>query len=160
MVANSIFWNRFSDYDYILICQTDAFVFYDDLKKWENLGYDYVGAPWMEHIFDRYAGDLFHGVGNGGFSLRKVETYINLLDSNKSLIDSMLRNGICEDVLLSVFLKNSGNNLNIPDYKTASEFSIETTKLLDKSKLKLPFACHKLWAYDSGLFEQFLKITQ
>lgn len=158
LIASQVFWNRFSDYDYVLICQTDAFAFYDDLEKWETLGYDYVGAPWMEHIFDRFAGDLFHNVGNGGFSLRKVDTYIKIFDTNKDLMDSMLDKGICEDVLLSLFLKNKGYELNIPDYKVASEFSLETTSLLDKSNVRLPFGCHKLWVYDNDLFMQFLKI--
>lgn len=153
------FWDRFNEYDYILICQTDAFVFYDDLERWVNYGYDYIGAPWMDHIFDKHVGDLFHNVGNGGFSLRKVNTYIKILERNNNLVNAALKNCIYEDVLLSLFFKKEKIELNIPTYDIASEFSIETTRFLDKSNLKLPFGSHKLWHHDNKLFEDLLKIT-
>ncbi len=41
------FYERFLPYEYILICQTDAFVFADCLSGWCGRGYDYIGAPWV-----------------------------------------------------------------------------------------------------------------
>lgn len=40
-------YSAFSNYEYILICQSDAYIFRDELKEWCEAGYDYVGAPWL-----------------------------------------------------------------------------------------------------------------
>jgi hypothetical protein len=42
------FYGRFSNYDYVLIYQLDAWVFKDELQYWCGQGYDYIGAPWMD----------------------------------------------------------------------------------------------------------------
>lgn len=41
------FYQRFCDTEYILICQLDAYIFKDELTKWCEKGYDYIGAPWI-----------------------------------------------------------------------------------------------------------------
>src|ERR1700744_1519211 len=41
------FYKSFSDYEYILIYQLDAFVFSDQLDYWCDQDYDYIGAPWL-----------------------------------------------------------------------------------------------------------------
>src|SRR5690606_38206670 len=41
------FYQAYLDVDYILICQTDVYVFKDDLLKWCDKNYDYIGAPWI-----------------------------------------------------------------------------------------------------------------
>jgi hypothetical protein len=70
------FYSSFSEYEYMLIYQLDAFVFSDLLIEWCNKKYDYIGAPWL---IDRglSKGLDFHErpVGNGGFSLRKISTF-------------------------------------------------------------------------------------
>ena len=72
------FYKRFGQFKYLLIYQLDAYVFRDELKYWCSKGYDYIGAPWngMHHYYDT----LIEGVGNGGFSLRKVKSAIKLLE--------------------------------------------------------------------------------
>ena len=65
----------------MLIYQTDAFVFRDELKDWCESGYDYIGAPWFEHFTDKEDVGNFIGVGNGGFSLRKIDTHIKVLNT-------------------------------------------------------------------------------
>jgi hypothetical protein len=71
------FYYSFVDVDFILIHQTDAFVFRDDLDQWCAMKYDYIGAPWSGiHI---YKDTPLVGVGNGGFSLRNVKNTIVLL---------------------------------------------------------------------------------
>ncbi|TAN12869.1 MAG: hypothetical protein EPN37_14690 [Chitinophagaceae bacterium] len=75
------FYQRFIQYDYILVYQLDAFVFEDELSYWCRQQFDYVGAPWFEnHVVLGEDAKLWR-VGNGGFSLRKVLTYINCLES-------------------------------------------------------------------------------
>ena len=41
------FYETFLDYNYILIYQLDAFVFDNNIMDWCLLGYDYIGAPWL-----------------------------------------------------------------------------------------------------------------
>jgi len=62
------FYNLFNAYDYVCICQLDAWVFNDQLAEFAASGYPIIGAPWIS-----YQGDgemIFLGVGNGGYSLR------------------------------------------------------------------------------------------
>jgi len=71
------FYGRFLNYRYILIYQLDAFIFENNLKSWCGQDYDYIGAPFF---------DLRRGTDspkrtnflNGGFSLRKTETFYRL----------------------------------------------------------------------------------
>lgn len=73
------FYKRFISFKYILIYQLDAWVFRDELNYWCQQNYDYIGAPW---IYKNIEGDrIFAGVGNGGFSLRKVHSHIKALKS-------------------------------------------------------------------------------
>lgn len=73
------FYDRFREFDYILICQLDAFVFRDELMEWCEKGYDYVGAPVFDNGFDMNDGR----VGNGGFSLRRVKAYLDYFCGKK-----------------------------------------------------------------------------
>ncbi len=80
------FYERFSQYKYILISQTDAFVFRDELNFWCDKGYDYVGAPWFKNFNETNTlSEEPWGVGNGGFSLRKLKLFIDILTSDKSV---------------------------------------------------------------------------
>ena len=54
MMLSREFYERFADYEYILICQTDVWIFRDELTKWCDAGYDYVAAPWPKrNIYDK-----------------------------------------------------------------------------------------------------------
>lgn len=74
------FYEWFASYDYILIYQLDCLAFSGDILPWCDQGWDYVGAPW----FQDYGNDPtegFFGVGNGGFSLRKVQSHLDVFSS-------------------------------------------------------------------------------
>ncbi len=74
------FYNSFSDNEYILIYQLDAWVFRDELDYWCNKGYDYIGAPWFENYGSFEEGNALWAVGNGGFSLRRIPCFLNLFN--------------------------------------------------------------------------------
>ena len=77
LLVSEFFYAAFSQYKFILIYQPDAWVFRDELDEWCKKEYDYVGAPWSGiHIYDN---DLLEGVGNGGFSLRKISGVFSML---------------------------------------------------------------------------------
>jgi hypothetical protein len=90
------FYIRFASFNYILIYQLDAYIFRDELVDWCNKGYDFIGAPSVGNWTDTHFTNDFQ-VGNGGFSLRKVSTYINAFDYKKNLLtakDIVYRNKV------------------------------------------------------------------
>lgn len=75
LMLSKDFYLRFFKFDYVLICQSDVFIS-DAARLEEYLGYDYVGAPCSFGTSDL-------SVGNGGFSLRKTDSFFNaLVDGN------------------------------------------------------------------------------
>src|SRR5690606_31898493 len=97
-------YRRFVAYEYMLICQTDVFVFRDELLQWCEKDYDYIGAPWIaskQHLLTKVLFQItnffksrkkkkstahFFKVGNGGFSLRKVQTMLKIVTDQKENI--------------------------------------------------------------------------
>lgn len=75
------FYEAFDDYEYILMYHLDALVFSDRLREWCGAGYDFIGAPWLNDRSDPEKG--FWRVGNGGFSLRRVSAFLDVLDSDR-----------------------------------------------------------------------------
>ena len=108
MMLSREFYEIFNDYDYILICQTDVWIFRDELEQWCDAGYDYVAAPWPKReVYDKplirhwlkfrrrfFLSDKrilrqqgFNKVGNGGLSLRRIEAFINVCDKQADIIE-------------------------------------------------------------------------
>ncbi len=81
LLMNKIFYSSFESYKYILIYQLDCLVFSKDLLKWCDLGYDYIGAPLFKKKNNPNSG--FSRVGNGGLSLRKVDSFLKVLSIQK-----------------------------------------------------------------------------
>lgn len=79
LMLSPAFYKRFINYKYILIYQLDAFIFKNDLVEWTQSDYDYVGAPIFLQQADTF--DDSWCVGNGGFSLRKIEKHIRALQT-------------------------------------------------------------------------------
>lgn len=74
------FYESLIDYDYVLIYQLDCLVFSSELQNFCELGYDYIGAP----LFQRYQRKpILSRVGNGGFSLRRVKAFLEVLNSKR-----------------------------------------------------------------------------
>ncbi|MCA9324585.1 hypothetical protein KDA23_00755 [Candidatus Saccharibacteria bacterium] len=82
LLMSKEFYRQFERYEYILIVQTDALVFADQLEEWCDRDYSYIGAPWFEGHTRPKKPLSFAGVGNGGFSLRKVSDAIRVLESS------------------------------------------------------------------------------
>lgn len=82
LMRENAFYRRFCAYEYMLIYQLDAWVFRDELEYWCSQGYDYIGAPWFKHFGTHEKGNKLWRCGNGGFSLRKVEKFIQCTSPN------------------------------------------------------------------------------
>ena len=85
LMRSTNFYKKFNTYSFLLIYQLDAFVFRDDLNYWCKKGYDYIGAAWFEGWNEGNHTSKFIGIGNGGFSLRKIDSTIKLLTRGKRL---------------------------------------------------------------------------
>jgi uncharacterized protein DUF5672 len=84
------FYEAFVDYRFILIYQLDSLVFADSLLDWCAKGYDYIGAPWFDVDFGAgFSVDFSEhpAVGNGGFSLRRVDAFLDVLASRRLWLD-------------------------------------------------------------------------
>lgn len=87
LLTTKIFYEKFSEYEYILIYQLDALGFSNQLIQWCDKGYDYIGAPFFNPMIGGLSyklGDPVSG-GNGGFSLRKVSSFIKVIDHAEDL---------------------------------------------------------------------------
>lgn len=138
------FYETFLIFDYILIYQLDAFVFYDALEFFCSLGYDYIGAPIPYSSWYGYKAKKVPRVGNGGFSLRKVKACYQLVKAC-----SVLPNW---DYLLKKFYEDAffgfcGVRDDV-DFKTAPVF-VAVRFAFDfyperfiKRTGKIPFGCH------------------
>jgi hypothetical protein len=74
-------YKRYRQYEYILFYELDSFVFRDELDVWCNKQFDYIGAPWFKDFSNNPKNTETIGVGNGGFSLRKVASHLKVLES-------------------------------------------------------------------------------
>lgn len=79
------FYEAFEEYEFLLIFHLDALVFRDELATWCERGFDYIAAPWLVDREDPSKG--FSRVGNGGFSLRRVPSFLKVFDSKRRWSD-------------------------------------------------------------------------
>ena len=133
------FYATFADFDYILIYQTDAFVFYNALEDFCSLGYDYIGAPWS---YLAKVGGKFLRVGNGGFSLRKVKSCRKLLSERGDIVERFA--DLNEDAILSYCGSRDDCNFRVAPIDVAYKFSMEHSpeRCIRKNGGELPFGCH------------------
>ncbi len=83
LLLSASFYRAFDHRAFMLIAQLDSLVFSDALPRWCEAGYDYIGAPWLIDPASPEKG--FSRVGNGGFSLRRTETFLRVLESERYL---------------------------------------------------------------------------
>jgi hypothetical protein len=78
LLTSAAFYERFAAFSHILICQLDCLVFRDELEHWAAQGHDYIAAPWFREFLEKPESGLWR-VGNGGFSLRNVQSCLRVL---------------------------------------------------------------------------------
>jgi hypothetical protein len=88
LLLSKKFYARFSDYEYMLIYQLDAYVFKDELEYWCKKGYDYIGAPWLRLNKSKTMPEFCDSpaVGNGGFSLRNIKKIVTVHSIKMSMV--------------------------------------------------------------------------
>jgi len=175
LMRDRSFYERFGRYKYILVAQTDSYIFEDELGKWCKKDFDYIGAPW---VYEKYGRKFLGGVGNGGLSLRKVDsmveiinrlnrydlknvkrilssksTLINIINyyaNNRNLINKKLypkRYSQNEDKFWGICVKDIFDWFSVPKAKEALKFSFDVcpSYLYKMNNRGLPFGCHGWW---------------
>jgi hypothetical protein len=162
LLVSEDFYRRFCDYEFVLICQTDAIVVKPELRYWLELPYDYIGAPWPSGYSLNLAPkelSVSGGVrcnafvGNGGLSLRRVRTCIGLIREFSSLSAEWYKFGHAEDLFFA-FLGTLSKDFVLPNVATAARFShdIEPAYLQELIGHELPFGVHAWEKYDRNLW--------
>lgn len=131
------FYKSFDYYEYMLIYQLDCYLFRNDILKWCNKGYDYIGGPivstdcgWDTVKESKKGKKWTPYVGNGGLSLRKISTFLEMTDPNGelrqryALTDEALKNVIFEDKYFCNDLFNF-YEMEIPNWQEALEFALD-----------------------------------
>lgn len=83
MGTDPSFYRMYTEFEYVLVCHLDAWIFRDRLAYWMGKGYDFIGAPLFlpendkVHFLKRMAP---FGC-NGGLSLRRVASCIRVLET-------------------------------------------------------------------------------
>ena len=79
LMRSRSFYAAFSEFSHILIAQADTLVLRDELQTWCGQDYAYIGAPWFMGGSQPRQPLEFMGVGNGGFSLRRIADFLRVL---------------------------------------------------------------------------------
>ena len=149
------FYEAFSDFDYILIYQLDAFVFYDALEDFCSLGYDYIGAPWPRHAWQGKRYPKTPQVGNGGFSLRKVKECHKLVANVDSSFPGWQKIDArwVEDSLFASYSMAFEYDFKIAPVSVAELFAMDYFPDRHVKKIGgLPFGCHNWTKYGANFY--------
>lgn len=190
LMLSSVFYERFSTYKFMLIYQLDCYVFKDELLYWTNLNYDYIGAPWIFNDYRKWTlsqkiryqikrtilrytnapnniTTTYYKVGNGGFSLRKIDSFLSTLNryqkSNRlakyKQEDTAVLN---EDVFWSREVNRYFPFFKIPNYKIGLNFAFDVNPRIcyEINKQNLPFGCHAWQRYDLEFWAEFINIAE
>ena len=180
----SIVYDYFKDYKYILKCELDAFVIKDELEYWIGCKYDYIGAPWIDKpayinkviksitsskhpvfelvkkILSRRTRNREYHIGNGGFSLRKVSSFKMISKMMPMIVPKLHGATIQEDTFWAFYVPSYVPTFQVPNLKTALQFSFETNprKCFSINENRLPFGCHAWWKYDEEFWRSTLQV--
>ncbi len=163
------FYRHFTEYDYVLIHQLDAYIFRDELPYWCGQKLDYIGAPSVhQEAFDTLpAGaeqEFAHTlttrriVFNGGLSLRRVKGMIRYLNIYRRFYPTWLGN---EDMLFSLEatrLIPMKLFIRLPTWQQALRFAFEKSPAASYqlTQNQLPFGCHAWERYDPEFWQKLI----
>ena len=174
LLLSDSFYQKFTDSKFILIYQLDCFAFHNNFESF--LQFDYVGAPWFESqnhlslamiktilfrkpflaiqsILHYWMERKKDGVGNGGFSLRRVEKFIEITTDptiKKLIAVWSKQTRPYEDLFYSFIVPLFFEKFKIADIQTALTFSFEMypQKCFKLNHNELPLGCHAWTKHD------------
>ncbi len=164
LMVDAEFYKQFLDYTYILLAQTDTFIFEVDLDYWCSQNYDFIGGVIYNSAYGKHMLDtsstlrLLKKTGlvtkdsfrNGGLSLRKVSAFYNICRKYAFLIRTGKVTGM-EDAFWSVWAPILNPFFKVAPLDVSHKFAVELPASDDQhlenvfSKLSeqpLPCGCH------------------
>ena len=184
LMTSAEFYERFaSEYEYVLVCQTDVWIFQDLLDEMCAMGYDYVGAPWLPARKDvegfyplhrlvwrlrRMSGShsmsLKWHSGNGGLSLRRCAVMAAFARAHGSDIARLCRPERGPQGFEDVFWSVEANRLQpgavrVAPWREALNFSVESHPdyALRLTRGRLPFGTHAYARHNNrGYWHKFI----
>lgn len=162
LLTSEFFYESFFDYEYMLVLQTDAILLKNELSKWIECGYDYIGAPWPKGYsvtVNTSKIPIENGilcttfVGNGGLSLRNIRSCLDLIKEFPDLALTWQSTGHAEDLFFA-FLSTVSDFFKTPNIKVAAKFSqdIEPQYLSKLIGNEIPFGVHAWAKYDRNFW--------
>lgn len=148
LMLSPSFYERFEEYEYLLVYQLDAFVFSDRLLEFCAMGYDYIGAPIHRHSANWI--DIGCNVGNGGFSLRKISSTLRVLEHKEAIFrrkpKAWKQNMFlpCEDLFFAFCSTIPELDFHVPEFLPALDFAVgwDIGHAFDRMPAWMPFGCH------------------
>lgn len=171
LLVSPHFYKAFRGYRFILIHHLDVLVFSDQLTQWCTRNYDYIAPPWIEYDGAPYQGiGIENFCGNGGFSLRKVESFLRvlrILHRPKPTKDYLLRitgrrkrieDKRSEDVFWGTVASTIDPSFRPAPFAEALQFAFECNPRLcfERNSHRMPFGCHAWARYDRAFWEPHL----
>lgn len=95
LILSPLFYKAFQEYQFMLTYHLDAFVFRDELTQWCQLNYDFIGSVIYNPIWQQLNTPLRNKIGfgvpggyfgNGGFSLKKIDSFYRLTSTFRLFI--------------------------------------------------------------------------
>lgn len=164
LMLSKDFYERFKSYEYMLIYQLDAYVFRDELEYWCKQGYDYIGAPLPVSIKDNinkiHIKDFNLSLEqdfllmNGGFSLRKTKSCLELTIQNSDSIQTYLNKAWYEDVIFCILLQQNKSKLPAEDIALKFSFESHPSVSFKKNNNQLPMGCHAWFRDDNHIYDK------
>ena len=157
-------FEKFLNYDRILVLQPDAILIKDDLEAWSREPYDLIGAPWFGRLrftpsFKSYPAlngqTLKFEAGNGGLCLFNPRAIIDVQRRYPELIAEFARNsgGQVHQEGIYCFISKFDPLLKIATSEISAKFSLELgAREYFESGGGLPMGFHAMYKYDPELW--------
>jgi len=163
LMTSPKFYGRFREYEYMLTCHLDAFVFRDELEKWCATGYDYIGSviynffwaadPMPVRSMLGFSKPEYYG--NGGFTLRRIDTFYRITSRFKFYFlmyyysQRIRKRNFHEDIFLARLFPNIFPKFSVAPKLEAQQFGAayehwheKDLPFTNKDSKTLPFGAH------------------
>lgn len=154
------FYARFSGYEYMLIYQLDAFVFADRLLDFCSRGYDYIGAP--VYRFEPHWHAIGTNVGNGGFSLRRIDAALRILAQREEILAATPFSDVlvqAEDNFWGYCGASPAIDFRVPGQEEALGFAVQdnVAHIYQRFDTVRPFGCHAWDKFDFDFWRPIIE---
>lgn len=139
LATRSIIYDAIST-EYFLVFQTDSMFFKEHiylLQTFIEEDYDYVGAPWRQTNY--YPTKVRDFIGNGGFSLRKTKTMLEIIQKHDWYAKQASEFEWLEDLYFTAPYSNV--LVKKPSYDKAKTFCV------DEVFSDYSVGCHRVWVH-------------